>query len=75
MTKIYVKYQNNWHKTVGGVAHTRYLISIYNLVGKMTSSTCVKKSDKDNPRIIPTSSNYELNRPSDANCKVSKELA
>ena len=28
-TKKYVNYQNNWHKTVGGVAHTRYLVSIH----------------------------------------------
>ena len=28
MTKTHVKFQKNWHKTVGGVAHTRYTLSI-----------------------------------------------
>ena len=26
VTKTHVKFQKNWHKTVGGVAHTRYLL-------------------------------------------------
>ena len=29
MTKTPVKFQKNQHKTVGGVAHTRYPISIH----------------------------------------------
>ena len=29
MTKTPVKFQKNQHKTVGGVAHTRYPLSIY----------------------------------------------
>ena len=29
MTKTPVKFQRNRHKTIGGVAHTRYSLSIY----------------------------------------------
>ena len=29
MTKTPVKFQKDWHKTAGGVAHTRYPIYIY----------------------------------------------
>ena len=29
MTKTSVEVQNNWHKTEGGVAHTRYIVFIH----------------------------------------------
>ena len=29
LVKAYVKFQNNWNKTLGGVAHTRYPLSIH----------------------------------------------
>ena len=50
MAERSVKFQNNRHKTVGGVAHTRYLVSI-SLIEKCLSSTC-EKSDKNNLRVI-----------------------
>ena len=43
MTKTQVKFQKNWYKTVGGVAPTRYPLSIHFVidnVGKWLSSTC-----------------------------------
>ena len=54
MTKTSVKFQKNRHKTVGGVAHTRYPLPIHfdsKNVKKRLSSTC-GKSDKKNLRTI-----------------------
>ena len=73
MTRTSVKFQNNWHKAVRGVAHTIYLVSIHLSRKSDISSTC-EKSDKNNLRIllktICTSSDHDLNI-----CKVSKESA
>ena len=46
MTKTPVKFQKNQHKTVGGVAHTRYPLSMVKMPEKFLSSTC-GKSDKN----------------------------
>ena len=55
MTKIPVKVQKNWYKTVGEVAPTRYPLSIHIVIDnakKWISSTC-EKSNKNNLSIIP----------------------
>ena len=55
MTKTSVKFQKNWNKTVGGVAHTRYPLSIhfhYQNAQKMTKFKLRKKVSKINLRII-----------------------
>ena len=49
MTKKPVKFRNNRYKTVGGVAPTRYLLSIYIVIDnalKWLSSTCEKSNKK-----------------------------
>ena len=49
MMKTSVKFQNNRNKTVGGVAHTRYLLSIhfhYQNARKMTKFKLQKKCQK-----------------------------
>ena len=49
LTKTPVKFQKDWDKIVGGVALTRYLMSISfcsNLAQKRLSSNC-EKSDKN----------------------------
>ena len=54
ITKTPVKFQKNQHKTVGGVAHTRYPIFNHlngKIVCKMTEFN-LRKSDKNNLRII-----------------------
>ena len=55
MKKTSVKFRKNRHRTVGGVAHTRYPLSIHFDIVKMSkkrlSSTC-GKSDKKNFRTI-----------------------
>ena len=55
MMKTSVKFQNNRNKTVGGVAHTRYPLSIhfhYQNARKMTKFKLQKKVSKINLRII-----------------------
>ena len=55
MMKTSVKFQNNRNKTVGGVAHTRYPLSIhfhYQNARKMTKIKLQKKVSKINLRII-----------------------
>ena len=54
MTQTPVKFQKNWYKTVGGVAPTRYPLSIHFVIdnaGKWLSSTC-EKSNKNNLKIL-----------------------
>ena len=46
MAQTALKFQNNRHKTVGGVAHTMYLLSNH-----CDSETC-GRSDRNNQRII-----------------------
>ena len=58
MTKTPVKLKRNWHKTVGGVAHTRYPLSIHfdSIRGsKMTKFKLRKKVTKINLRKISKS--------------------
>ena len=55
MMKTSVKFQNNRNKTVGGVAHTRYYLSIhfhYQNARKMTKFKLQKNVSKINLRII-----------------------
>ena len=55
MTKTSVNVQKNRYKTLGGVAPTRYLLSIHIVIDnarKMASSTC-EKVTKNNLRILP----------------------
>ena len=50
MTKTPMKFQNNWYKTVGGVAPTRYPLSIHFVIdnaGKMAKFICEKKKSED----------------------------
>ena len=65
MTKTPVKFQKDWHKTVGGVAHTRYQIYIhFNSIcaSKMTKFKMQKKVTKINLRIISKSHAHLQNR-------------
>ena len=71
MTKTHVKFENNWYKTVRGVALTRDTLCQYNLGVKWLSSQC-RKSDKN------LSNNYVqstcISSYSEENtCKVSKQ--
>ena len=71
MRKTHVKFENNWYKTVRGVALTRDTLCQYNLGVKWLSSQC-RKSDKNlsNNYVQSTciSSYNEENT-----CKVSKQ--
>ena len=68
----HAKFQNNWYKTVRGVALTRDTLCLYNQGEKWLSSQC-RKSDKNwsnnYVQSTCTSSYYEENT-----CKVSKQL-
>ena len=46
MRKTHAKFQNNWYKTVRGVALTRDTLCLYNQGEKLLSSQC-RKSDKN----------------------------
>ena len=52
MAKISVKFQNDWPKTVGGVALTRHPLTIRVLGKKKTKLTKRKKLKKKNLRIM-----------------------
>ena len=54
MFKSLVKFQRNWHKTVGGVAHTRYPLSIHfdSKTPKNGYVQTAEKVTKNNLRII-----------------------
>ena len=71
MRKTHAKFQNNWYKTVRGVALTRDTLCLYNQGEKWLSSQC-QKSDKiwsnNYVQSICTSSYHEENT-----CKVSKQ--
>ena len=71
MRKTHAKFQNNWYKTVRGVALTRDTLCLYNQGDKWLSSQC-RKSDKNwsnnYVQSICTSSYHEENT-----CKVSKQ--
>ena len=51
MAKSSVKFQNDWPKTVGGVALTRQPLTI-RVLGKLTKLTKWKKLKKKNLRIM-----------------------
>ena len=72
MRKTHAKFQNNWYKTVRGVALTRDTLCLYNQGEKRLSSRC-RKSDKNRSnnyvQSTCTSSYHEENT-----CKVSKQL-
>ena len=71
MRKTHAKFQNNWYKTVRGVALTRDTLCLYNQGEKWLSSQC-QKSDKNwsnnYVQSTCTSSYHEENT-----CKVSKQ--
>ena len=71
MRKTHAKFQNNWYKTVRGVALTRDTLCLYNQGEKWLSSQS-RKSDKNwsnnYVQSICTSSYHEENT-----CKVSKQ--
>ena len=71
MRKTQAKFQNNWYKTVRGVALTRDTLCLYNQGEKWLSSQC-RKSDKNwsnnYVQSTCTSSYHEENT-----CKVSKQ--
>ena len=71
MRKSHAKFQNNWYKTVRGVAITRDTLCLYNQGEKWLSSQC-RKSDKNwsnnYVQSTCTSSYHEENT-----CKVSKQ--
>ena len=71
MRKTHAKFENNWYKTVRGVALTRDTLCLYNQGEKWLSSQC-RKSDKNWPnnyvQSTCTSSYHEENT-----CKVSKQ--
>ena len=71
MRKTHAKFQNNWYKTVRGVALTRDTLCLYNQGEKWLSSQC-RKSDKNwsnnYVQSTCTSSYHEENT-----CKVSKQ--
>ena len=71
MRKAHAKFQNNWYKTVRGVALTRDTLCLYNQGEKWLSSQC-RKSDKNwsNNYVQSTciSSYHEENT-----CNVSKQ--
>ena len=70
MRKTHAKFQNNWYKTVRGVALTRDTLCLYNQGEKSLGSQC-RKSDKNwsnnYVQSTCTSSYHEENT-----CKVSK---
>ena len=71
MRKTHAKFQNNWYKTVRGVALTRDTLCLYNQGEKWLSWQC-RKSDKNwsnnYVQSTCTSSYHEENT-----CKVSKQ--
>ena len=77
MTKTSVKFRKNPHKTVGGVAHTRYLLSIHfdsKNAEKMTKFNLRKKVTKNNLRTISKPHAYLSDHDKNI-CEVSKESA
>ena len=62
-SKTPVKFQKNHFKTVGGVAHTRYILPIHYQCKKAKKMTKLnlRKSDKNNLRIIPKPHAYLQN--------------
>ena len=53
MTKTSVKFQNNRNKTVGGVAHKRYILHYYMYLARRNDTsgrTGIRKDDK--PKLI-----------------------
>ena len=76
MAKTSVKFRNDWHKTVGGVALTRHPLTIRVLGKKLTKLTKRKKLKKKKKKsenyeqTICTCTRYGLNI-----CEVSKRLA
>ena len=77
MTQSPVKFPKNRHKTVGGVANTRYSLSIdfdSEMMKKWLSSQFVEKVTKNNLRTISKPHAY-LQTMKKNICKVSKESA
>ena len=73
MAKTSVKIQNDWPKTVGGVALTRHALTIRVLGKKLTKLTKRKKLEKKNMRIM--SKQYAHLHAMAKTCEVSKRLA
>ena len=76
MTKTSVKFRKNPPKTVGGVAHTRYLLSIHfdsKNAEKMTKFNLRKKWQKIIRGLYPN--HMHIFRPWQNICEVSKESA
>ena len=68
MAKISVKFQNDWPKTVGGVALTRHPLTI-RVLGKkkLTKRKKLKKKSENYEQTICTSIHHDQNI-----CEVSK---
>ena len=62
MTKTSVKFQKNMYKTVGGVASTRYPLSIHIVIdnARKIAKSNLRKSDKNNLMIISKPHAYLL---------------